>query len=149
MQVVIDTSVLVGLLVPNDLWHQRAATLWEAIKSAGHTSLYLDCVAAETISAAARRLHEKKMTADVADLIDRLQARVPADDITWVLPDAPRLYADVLELIRTSSGALNFNDALIALACHEREIPAIASFDADFDQVTWLRRISRAEDLTP
>jgi predicted nucleic acid-binding protein len=37
---------------------------------------------------------------------------------------------------------LNFNDALISLACRERNIPAIASFDADFDQVAWLHRLA-------
>jgi predicted nucleic acid-binding protein len=26
--------------------------------------------------------------------------------------------------------------------------PAIASFDADFDQVGWLRRLARPEDVT-
>jgi predicted nucleic acid-binding protein len=43
---------------------------------------------------------------------------------------------------------LNFNDALLALACRERNIPAIASFDADFDQVSWLRRLATPVDLT-
>jgi predicted nucleic acid-binding protein len=38
-------------------------------------------------------------------------------------------------------------DALIALACREREIPAIASFDADFDQVAWLKRVAAPEDV--
>ncbi|MFQ6016158.1 MAG: PIN domain-containing protein [Anaerolineae bacterium] len=37
---------------------------------------------------------------------------------------------------------MNFNDALIALACRERGIPAIASFDADFEQVAWLRHLA-------
>ena len=50
-------------------------------------------------------------------------------------------------MMRGSSGELNFNDALIALACREREIPAIASFDADFDRVDWLRRIAGPEDV--
>jgi predicted nucleic acid-binding protein len=63
------------------------------------------------------------------------------------LPDAPRLYPEIIALIRSSSGVLNFNDALIALACRERGIEAIASFDGDFDQVDWLRRLSRPEDL--
>jgi predicted nucleic acid-binding protein len=45
----------------------------------------------------------------------------------------PRLYLHVLDLIRATSGELNFNDALTALACRERSIPAIASFDPDFD----------------
>jgi len=59
----------------------------------------------------------------------------------------PRLYAQIIALIRSSSGALNFNDALIALACRERGIEAIVSFDEDFDQVEGLRRLARPEDL--
>jgi predicted nucleic acid-binding protein len=147
MLVVIDSSVLVGLLVPNDLWYHQAVALWDAIKANGHTGLYFDCVAAEAVSAAARRLHEKGRSADVADLLDRLKTQVPIETITWILPDAPRLYPKVLDLIRFSAGALNFNDALIALACQEREIPALASFDPDFDQITWLRRLARPEDV--
>ncbi|MBI5350287.1 MAG: PIN domain-containing protein, partial [Chloroflexi bacterium] len=42
---------------------------------------------------------------------------------------------------------LSFNDALIALACRERDVPAIVSFDADFDQVKWLKRLARPEDV--
>ena len=149
MDVVIDSSVLVGLLVPNDLWHVQAVALWDAIKAGGHTGLFLDCVAAESISVATRRLHEKGRSTEVESLLDRLDAQVPGDTITWILPDVPRLYPEVLDLIRSSSGALNFNDALIALACRERGIPAIASFDADFDQIAWLRRLARPEDLAP
>jgi predicted nucleic acid-binding protein len=44
-------------------------------------------------------------------------------------------------------GNLNFNDALIALSCHHRDIPFIASFDRDFDNVPWLQRIAKPEDL--
>lgn len=122
-------------------------TLWEAIKRAGHVGLFFDCVAAEAISAAVRRLHEKDRLAEVEALLDRLNAQVPLETITWILPDVPRLYSAALALIRSSRGALNFDDALIALACQERGIPAIASFDADFDQVAWLRRLARPEDV--
>jgi predicted nucleic acid-binding protein len=147
VEVVIDSSVLVGLLVPNDLWHSQAVALWEAIKAAGHVGLFLDCVAAESVSVATRRLQEKGRLADVQPLLDRLNVQVPSEAITWVLPDVPHLYSAVLDLIRSSSGALNFHDALIALACRERDILAIASFDADFDQVGWLRRLARPEDV--
>jgi predicted nucleic acid-binding protein len=82
-------------------------------------------------------------------LLDRLNDQVTGDAITWVLPDIPRLYPEVLTLIRSSSGALNFNDALIALACRERGIAAIASFDADFDGVPWLQRLAHPEDAAP
>lgn len=53
----------------------------------------------------------------------------------------------VLDLIHASASILNFNDALIALACRERAIPAIASFDPDFDTIAWLRRLSQPQDL--
>jgi predicted nucleic acid-binding protein len=147
MEIAIDSSVLVALLVPNDAWHSQAVSLWEAVKAAGGIGVFFDCVAAEAVSAAVRRLHEKGLIAKVQALLDHLNAQLPLDSITWILPDVPRLYPQVLDLIRTSSGELNFNDALIALACRERGIPTIASFDADFDQVTWLKRLSIPSDV--
>jgi predicted nucleic acid-binding protein len=149
MEIAVDSSVLVGLLVPNDLWHERAIALWKTIKAVGHTGLFFDCVVAETVSVAVRRMHEKGRAVEVASLLDRLDAQILLDTITWILPDVPRLYSQVLDLIRASSGELNFNDALIALACQERDIPAIASFDADFDRVNWLKRIAEPTDLSP
>ena len=37
---------------------------------------------------------------------------------------------------------------LIALSCHHRGIPLIASFDRDFDQLSWLRRVAQPDDLS-
>ena len=140
--------MLVALINPRDLWRDQALALENALLAKSGKLFYFDCVVAEAISAAARRLHEKNLTAEVGALLDRLNARVPPETLTWILPDAPRLYAEALALMRSSAGALNFNDALIALACRERSIPAIASFDPDFDQVSWLRRLARPDDLT-
>lgn len=147
MDIVIDSSVLVGLLVPNDVWHPQATALWDAIKNVGHVGLYLDCVIAETVSVATRRLREKGQAAEVEALMDHLNTQITPEAVTWILPSVPDLYTDILALIRSSSGELNFNDALIALACRQRGIPAIASFDADFDRISWLRRLARPEDI--
>ncbi len=149
MDIAIDTSVLVAVLVPNDLWHSQAIGILETIETTGHVAIYLDCVAAEAVSTTTRRLQEKNRSAEVPTLLAELNRRVPADRITWILPEVPRLYPGVLDLIRSASGALNFNDALIALACRERGNPAIASFHADVDSVAWLRRLGRAEDVNP
>jgi predicted nucleic acid-binding protein len=54
-----------------------------------------------------------------------------------------------LALIEQTKGELNFNDALIVIACRERRIPRLASFDADFDKVAWLKRVASAGDLSP
>jgi len=145
--IVLDSSLLVALLVPNDAWHFQAVTLWETIKVTGYTGIYFDCVVAETASVAIRRLYEKGLRNDVQPLLRRLHVQAPANAITWIFPNVPRLYTEIVTLIQSSSGELNFNDALIALACREREIPAIASFDTDFDQVAWLKRVTEPGNL--
>jgi predicted nucleic acid-binding protein len=149
VEIVVDSSVLVGMLVPNDVWHDQTIQLWATIEANGHRAIVLDCVAAESISVAVRRLREKGLLVDVQSLLDSLNVHIPYDRITWILSDARRLYFEVLDMVRSSSGELNFNDALIALTCRERGIPAIASFDADFDQIPWLQRIARPEDIPP
>ena len=148
MEVAFDTSVLVGLLDPLDLWHVRAMALHSALKSAGFAGVYFDCVLAETISTTTRRLREKKRADEIEAVIDQIANGFPADVLTWVSLDIPDLYSEVLNLVRSSRGDLNFNDALIALACRDRQILHIASFDGGFDQVPWLRRVKRPGDLT-
>ncbi len=148
MEIVIDSSVLVGILSPRDMWHEKAVALWQAIKEQGHTPLYLDCVISESVSVAVRRLYEKKRADEIAVLLDRLETEFALDAITWVFPDVPRLYPQVITLMTKSGGELNFHDALIAQACRERGILAIASFDADFDRVSWLHRIAVPDDLS-
>jgi predicted nucleic acid-binding protein len=147
VDIAIDSSLLAGLLVPNDIWHARASELWTGIERAGHTGVVFDCVVAETVSVAVRRLREKDRVADIPALLSRLGTEIPHEALTWILPDVPRLYPQVLELIESSSGELNFNDGLIALCCRERNIPSIASFDSDFDLLPWLQRISTPSDI--
>jgi len=148
MQVAIDASLLVALLNPRDLWHARAQSLLDALLDAQITPVYFDCVIAEAVSAVVRRLHEKGRADEVRIMLDQVRSRVPRESLTWILPDVPRLYVQVLELMGSSSGELNFNDALIALACRERDIPAIASFDAGFGQINWLRRLATSKDAS-
>jgi predicted nucleic acid-binding protein len=148
MHIALDSSVLLALLNPDDVWHGRAIALQDAMVKADADFVYFDCVIAETISAVARRLHEKGKSDEVKTLLERLESQASRDLITWILPDAPRLYSEVLELIRTTSGELNFNDALIALICRERNIPLLASFDSDFDHVIWLKRVAIPSDIT-
>lgn len=144
----IDTSVLIGLLDPKDIWHDSATTLKNALQAHQVEVAIFDCVLAEAISTMARRIHEQRRTADLDQLIDRILADDLREDVLWILPDVPALYDDVVELVRSSKGELNFNDALIALSCRSRDIPFIASFDGDFDNVAWLQRLAEPDDLS-
>ena len=146
-QIGIDTSVLIGLLDPKDLWHEPAIALKEVLFDSAADIAIFDCVLAEAISTIARRIHEQRRTSDLDQLLERITLDYPADDVLWVLPDVPALYGEIVDLVRTSGGAINFNDALIALSCRYRDIPFIASFDRDFDQVEWLQRVAVPDDL--
>jgi predicted nucleic acid-binding protein len=143
----IDTSVLIGLLDPRDLWHEPATALKQALIAHDAEIAVFDCVLAEAISTMARRIHEQRRASDLNRLVGRIESEYPIDDILWILPDVPVLYAEIIDLVRASGGALNFNDALIALSCRHREIPLIASFDRDFDSLQWLQRVAQPDDL--
>lgn len=147
IQIGIDTSVLIGLLDPKDVWHEPAVALKHTLIAHDADIAVFDCVLAEAISTMARRIHEQRRASDLDRLVDRIVSDYPVDDILWVLPDVPALYAEIIDLVRASNGALNFNDSLIALSCRHRDIPLIASFDHDFDRLEWLRRIAKPGDL--
>ncbi len=114
--VVIDTSVLVGVLYPRDHRHAQAQALVNDITDAGYGLVYLDCVVAETISVIVRRAEEQHYQGNIAMLFHPLKTKIPSENITWIFDEVPRLYDAILNLMQTSNGNLNFNDALIALA---------------------------------
>jgi len=146
-RIAIDTSLLIGLLDPKDVWHRQALAVKRELQARGADVAVFDCVLSEAISTLARRTHEQRRTADLERLVSCILIDYPTDDILWVLPDVPALYAEIIELVRSTGGELNFHDALIALSCRCREIPLIASFDRDFDRVPWLKRVAQPDDL--
>ncbi len=147
LKVGLDTSFVVGLIDEKDLWHAQALAVEAAIAANDAHCYVFDSVLAEVISTLARRIHEKRRNADLPTLLAKIRAQFPARSITWLYPDVPLLYDQVLELVEQSGGQLNFNDALIALSCRNRRIPCVASFDADFDSVGWIRRLAQEIDF--
>jgi len=143
IQIAIDTSVLIGLLDPKDVWHEPSVALKQALKEQNANIAIFDCVLTEAVSVMARRIHEQRRLTDMNEFLSRIENYYPVDDILWILPDVAVLYRQVLDLVRSFGGKLNFNDALITLSCRYRKIPMIASFDRDFDHLEWLQRISQ------
>ncbi|HKZ86345.1 MAG TPA: type II toxin-antitoxin system VapC family toxin [Anaerolineae bacterium] len=143
----LDTTFIAGTLDVEDMWHARTLELQVALEAHGFEPVIFDCVLAEVVSILARRVHEKRRAAQLATLLAQLKIQFPTKSIVWLYPDLPKVYEDVVALVEQSSGELNFNDALIALACRDRGIEYLASFDADFDHVNWLKRISRPDQF--
>jgi predicted nucleic acid-binding protein len=143
----IDANVLVGLLDDRDTRHSAAIALRDALDRANAELVYFDCALSEAISALARRTREQRRPEQLDALLDQLAALVPITDITWISGEIERLYDQVVGLVRSSAGALNFHDALMALVCRERGIAVFVSFDQDFDQVDWLVRVGDAAEV--
>lgn len=118
-----------------------------ALKAHDCEPVIFDCVLAEAVSILARRTYEERRAAQLEHLLDQLQVQFPSRNIIWLGPDWPKLYDEIVALVKQSKGELNFNDALIALSCRLRGLQFIASFDGDFDNLPWLKRISRPADL--
>ena len=60
----IDTSVLIGLLDPQDVWHGSAVALKQALQAHQVEVALFDCVLAEAVSTMARRIYEQRRSSD-------------------------------------------------------------------------------------
>ena len=145
--VVIDANVLVGLLDQRDKWHDTAVAIRDALTKADAELVYFDCVLNEVISVLTRRIRESKRLEQLEILLGGLTKLVPVGDITWVSGEARRLYGQVVGLVRSSGGKLNFHDALIASVCREQGIPILVSFDNDFDEVERALKTDKSGEL--
>lgn len=140
-RIAIDSNVLVALIDSRDKWHTDAQALLSALKERELGPVYFDCVLNETISVLARRAEEQRRSEELPALIARLLTEVPREIIAWISAETERLYDEIIELIVSSSGELNFHDALILLSCRELGISHLASFDSDFDRISGLTRL--------
>jgi predicted nucleic acid-binding protein len=140
-EVIVDANFLVALMDERDVWHPKAVTLLNALRTKEAKAVYLDCVLNEVISVLGRRFEERGRTNEFSAVLKKLKILVPERLITWVYPRVPELYNEILNLIDEHNGKLNFHDALIALTSKEMVIENILSFDGDFDEIAWLKRV--------
>lgn len=146
-RLVYDSNFLVALIDDKDKWNQKSVRIHERIKKRGDKVIYLDCVANEVINVLGRRCEEKGQSKEFGTILNQFKTLIPGEWITWIYPGIKRIYPDILNLIAASDGKLNFHDALIALYVRGKRIKYIVSFDDDFDQVKWLKRIKEETDL--
>lgn len=147
-RIALDTSFVVALLDEKDLWRSQTVALQAVLEQHDLRPVVFDCVLAEALSVITRRIREKRRAADLPVLISKFRTHFPKNRVLWLYSDLPLLYDEVIVQVERSAGALNFNEALIAIACLNRKIPLLASFDSDFDSVSWLKRIAAPDDLT-
>ena len=142
-----DTNYLVASVDSRDTWHTRAAMLSQSLKAANVKIWTFDICVAEAASVIARRCEEQRRQFALPGLIQGLLALFEPTGLMWTSDRFTRLFQNSIELLLESRGALNFNDALIALVCQEAGGSPIISFDRDFDAIPWLHRIHDQDSL--
>jgi predicted nucleic acid-binding protein len=143
--VALDTNILVAVVDATDTWHARAVDLSEQIANPRIDQVVFDLVYLEAVTVLARRASERTDTVGLPSLLAALESLIPFDEVTWLSTSVPRLASAAIDLVVTSGGRLNVNDALVALACRELGLSNLLSFDADFDEVPWLTRLASPE----
>lgn len=146
-ETVIDTNVLVALVDRRDKWHPQAVGLRDALIEQQARLIYFDCVVNETVGVIGRRAEEQRRSDQFGELLDEVSRQIPSSSITWISQEGERLHEQVMALCRAHDGHLNYNDAFMAVFCREKGIHWIVSFDRDFDELSWLLRVSFPDQI--
>jgi len=151
-EVVLDANILVAFLDANDSLHGRVMPLLETLEARDDEAILLDICVGEAISVLCRRARERrgstgaagpaKPPPDLTSAIERIRQWALDGDIAWVGDHSERLVLDTLDVVASTRGRLNFNDALLVVLQREGIIGVVASFDNGVDVVSSFRRIS-------
>jgi len=129
-EVVLDANVLVGYWDQNDVLHKQALAVFAQLEATGDKPLMLDFLVAEAISVVCRRTMQRKTNRpDLGAILLKVQALFDRGDIEFLNEDVEGRFLKVLDVIRDSTGALNFHDATLMVLQQEGVIEEVATFD--------------------
>ena len=130
-KVALDANVIIGWLDEGDSLNARSVELIDRIHEAGDSSTLLDFTVAEAVSVVCRRTVERKRNVpNLPSILDTVDEWFALKEIEFVQKELEVLYPDVLNIIRQSGGALNFNDGALVALQREGIIGEVATFDA-------------------
>ncbi|MBI3203280.1 MAG: type II toxin-antitoxin system VapC family toxin [Myxococcales bacterium] len=138
----LDANIIVGWLDKADVHSARATDLVEGLKRDGHVALLLDVFVAEAVSVICRRAQERRAkSTDLLNAISVVRRWHEAGQIAPVSGDIGNRFSAIMDVVETSAGALNFNDALLVVLQRAGAIGDVASFDRALDSASGFRRI--------
>jgi len=146
--VIVDTNVIVSFIDEKDKWHNRSLELIARADSEGWKGVILDLILFEAISVISKRLNERgrlpkgslSPTDDVSEKIDKI-VEIFLKQVTWTGNMIGLWFGEIIDIVKRSNGRLNFNDAFIVVFCLKNGINFILSFDRDFDEIDFIKRI--------
>ena len=135
-RIVIDTNVLVALLDSRDVHHQRAVSLVRRLQQSDFSEAIMDCIVNEVYTVFARRCLERGRS--FSDITRAIKQKLESLETIAAYSMVDRYHARIIDLMITTNGLLNYHDALICLTMKSKKLHQIATFDRDFENVSWL-----------
>jgi predicted nucleic acid-binding protein len=141
--VVLDANVIVGWLDDGDALASRAIALLQRLRAEGSKPVLLDVCVGEAVSVICRRARERKSEApNLTTVLAVIRVVTERSELRFVAKEAEPLMPMILDIIETTGGTLNFNDALLVALQRVGLIAEVASFDQGLDKALNFRRIS-------
>jgi predicted nucleic acid-binding protein len=134
MDTFVDSVVLIGAFYRNDQWHAQAAPIINEIDAGSGHVFITDFILAEVLNF----LHQK---AGHAAAIETLRALDAAENITLVRITDDQFSAGKACFEKYSR--LSLVDALTVACMNDLDIHRIYSFDADFDGIPEITRLTQ------
>jgi predicted nucleic acid-binding protein len=142
-EVVLDANIIVAWLDSADSLAARAQELMTRLRSENAEIVLVDIVVAEALSVLCRRAAQRRTSPpDLATALETVRRWGDQGSIRWLAREQVHLLPEILDTIATTSGRLNFNDALLVALQRDGSIGEVASFDAGFDSVPQFARLS-------
>ncbi|MBN1612083.1 MAG: hypothetical protein JW940_35960 [Polyangiaceae bacterium] len=138
--VVIDADVLVGKLDRNDSLHAEAQM---RLERQGHTPLVLDLLLQEAISVLCRRAIQRRGDPpDWGRALGTARSWVQDGAVAFMHHEIQALFPQILDIVESSAGALNFNDAALVAFQRQTIIGEVATLDGSLANHPGFRTVS-------
>jgi predicted nucleic acid-binding protein len=141
--VVVDANVLVGKLDRNDSLHAQAQSILDRLQRDGHTPLVLDILLQEAISVLCRRAVQRKgEPPDLNHALAVVRGWVENGEVALMHHELAARFPQILDIIESSAGAFNFNDAALIALQRQGVIGEVATLDKALAGCPGFRAIS-------
>lgn len=135
-EVALDANVIVALLYADDSLHQRAVDLTTRLENEGHSLVLVDFLVFEALSVLCRRAAQRKTAPpDLAAAVATMRTWFDNGEVRFLAHQAEQLASSVLDIVTSSQGVLNANDALLVALQRDGTIDTLATFDKGFEGI--------------
>jgi predicted nucleic acid-binding protein len=130
--VVLDANVLIAHFDQHDSLHERASAVMQGLRVGGHNAQLLDFVMNEVVSVLCRRAAQRSTNPpELAAILSKILVLYDDGEIEFLPSQIEQRFRSIIEIVRESSGRLNFNDATLCVLQRHAVIGEVATFDQE------------------